>query len=151
MNRRSVSLAAARDAVALRIKKRRQRERVLKQRGITPTRLVKARKDRVEAMRIKLVRAVVDQRDGYCRIAKDAKDGPMSVWAEECEGPSQWCHFAEKKRARTRKQAPEIRHTTEHSFMACAAHHREYDRGDLCIAAVTDAGCDGELEYWEPE
>ena len=140
--RRAISLAQAQATVTARLKKKRERAIVLKQRGIVTRKSVKAKKDRVEALRIKLVRALVEARDGYCRVAKDGGD-----WDDTCGGASQWCHFAEKKRARTRKMAPEFRHTTEHAFMACASHHEAYDSGELKITALTEGGCDGRLGY----
>lgn len=65
---RHPDLAAARAHVEARIVKRRQRERVLKTRGITPRRIVKARKDRADALSVSKVRAYVFERErGICR------------------------------------------------------------------------------------
>ena len=111
-----------------------------------PRKRVKGRKDRAEAKRKIEVRADVEARDGYCRIANDVVwpvDGPNLG----CRGRSEWAHFGEKKRARTRNQAPELRHTTAGSFKACMFHHDLYDRGKLAIIATTGDGCDGPLTY----
>lgn len=104
----------------------------------------KRRKARKESMRAKIIRAKCVIRDGYCRVGKDADD------YTDCCGPSEWGHFGAMKRARTRGQAPEIRHTTAGSFMACRSHHADYDAGELAITAASDAGCDGELVYARP-
>lgn len=104
---------------------------------------VKARRKRQEAKVVKDVRQQCVDRDGYCRIAN--KDmGP-------CSGPSEWAHLGEKKRFKTRGQAPEVRHTTAGSLMACKAHHDAYDKGTgddrLVIEALGYIGADGLLRY----
>lgn len=105
----------------------------------------KRRKARKESKRKRSIRAQCVERDGYCRIGKDADD------YTDCHGPSEWAHFGPKKRARTRGQDPDVRHTTAGSFMGCRAHHRDYDAGELTITAVDEvAGCDGELVYARP-
>ncbi len=104
-----------------------------------PMRRVKNRKARKESVRKKSVRELCVDRDGYCRIGKDADD------YTDCLGPSEWCH------SRTRGQEPDKRHFTIGSFMGCRCHHREYDAGELAITAVDDAlGCDGDLIYARP-
>lgn len=66
--RRQLSLSAARAVVEQRIAKRRQREQVLKQRGITPRRIVKQRKKRAEALDVRAVHDYVFTRErGICR------------------------------------------------------------------------------------
>src|SRR5260221_341989 len=64
---------------------------------------IKGRKDRAEAAVKKLVRAQVAYRDGHCRL----------MGCGPCHGESEWAHLGDKKRARTRGQAPTVRHTTE--------------------------------------
>ena len=137
--RRAKTLEQAQATVTARLKKKRAREQVLKMRGIKPRRLVKAKKDRVEALRIQLVRALCVQRDGYCRCGKDC--------VRFCVGKSEWAHFGRWKRAHTRNQAPEDRHCTEGSLMLCEGCHRSYDHGDLRIRALSTDGCNGELEF----
>ena len=100
----------------------------------------KRRKIRHELQTKRAVRERCVTRDGYCRIGKDADD------YTDCAGPSEWCHYGMFRRARTRGMEPEDRHTTAGSFMACRAHHRDYDSGKLKITARdVVAGCDGEL------
>lgn len=89
------------------------------------------------------VRPKCVDRDGYCRIAGVAALGP-------CDGPSEWSHFGESKRFKTRGMEPEERHTTEGSLMFCKKHHDEYDgrrRPRLKVEATTDRRCDGPLRY----
>lgn len=108
-----------------------------------PTRKrTKGRKDRAEAKVKKAVRAECVERDGDCRIGDwennpndthdDALtgDGQMPI---VCEGRSEWAHLGEKKRFKTRKQAPAVRHTTAGSLMLCHRHHQDYDRGRMVI------------------
>lgn len=87
-------------------------------------------------------------RDGYCRIGRVSEPalGP-------CSGPSEWAHLGDKRRARTRGQEPEERHTTAGSLMACRAHHYAYDKGieadgtKLHIEERTPKGADGPLAF----
>ncbi len=111
-------------------------------------RQLKGRKARHEAAVIAVVRAVCVERDGYCRIRKS---GPTLAIVVEvfgaCDGPSQWCHMHQKRRSRTVGQAPEVRHTTADSFMACVRHHADYDAYRLLITSLTRAGADGPLRF----
>jgi hypothetical protein len=50
-----------------------------------------------------------------------------------CHGVSEWAHLGDKKRFKTRGQAPEIRHTTAGSLMLCQKHHADYDAGRMAI------------------
>lgn len=116
----------------------------------------KQRKDRGEALIKKLTRAACVLRDGHCRVRKAEVeiygDGPsdwLSLdWSGHiCAGESEWAHFGKHKRARTRGQAADIRHTTAGSLMLCAAAHRAYDAGTLQITALTRKGCEGRLKF----
>jgi len=118
----------------------------------TPRRILKARRKRQAAKVVKSVRARCVARDGYCRIDA-ASGGPKGDSAAfdvgPCSGPSEWAHLSEQKRAKTRGQAPEVRHTTAGSLMACKTHHDRYDgrqRPRLGIEA-TILGADGPLEF----
>ncbi len=113
---------------------------VLAQPKGVPRKLAKARSDRAEAKVIKRVRAIVEARDGRCRLYWDA-------WSSVCDGPSEWAHFGDKKRFKTRKMSPEQRHTTAGSLMLCRKHHADYDQGRLVILAGPD-GCDGPLQFF---
>lgn len=99
-----------------------------------PTARARAKRRRKEAPVAAKVRAKCVERDGYCRL--------MGV--SHCDGPSQWMHLEEKKRARTRGMKPEERHTTTHSMMGCERHHGLYDRGLLRIMLGAQ-GADGVL------
>lgn len=119
----------------------------------------KGRKDRAEAKVEKVTRAKCVDRDGYCRIGSRGTEEVLDVYdpllfvpslADGCEGPSQWAHRGELRRARTRGQAPEIRHTTAGSLMLCQRHHDQYDNTQkprLFITALTAKGADGPLKF----
>ena len=102
--------------------------------------LVKGRKDRAEAKVKRSVRAKCVERDGFCRL----------LGCGPCSGVSEWAHLGDKKRARTRGMAPEIRHTTAGSFMACTGHHAAYDAGRIRIETETSRGADGPLKVTYP-
>ena len=126
-----------------------------------PIARTKRRRQRQEAAVIRDVRRRCVERDGYCRLLTDYVrelgliTGPQQLargFGGACHGESQWCHFGDLKRAKTRKQAPERRHTTRGSLMLCAAHHQDgplaYDRGTLRIEALSkELGCDGPLVF----
>ena len=103
-------------------------------------RTAKARKRREEAALIRVVRDFVAERDGYCRLQGHGLGA--------CQGPSEWAHLEDLRRARTRSQAPERRHTTTHSLMLCAMHHKRYDAHTLGLAFITDAGADGPIQWY---
>ena len=102
----------------------------------------KGRKDRREAAIAKIVRAKCVDRDGHCRWRKDNWTACVN-----CDGPSEWAHYGARRRAQTRGQLPELRHTTMGSLMLCQKHHAEYDARKLRITALGANGCDGELRY----
>lgn len=111
---------------------------------------LKARKDRNEVAIKKLVRAACVLRDGHCRMTAGRDDVfvGLSQWIHSpCEASSEWAHFGGKRRARTRGQAAEIRHTSAGSLMLCQIAHRSYDSGKLKITALTKHGCDGRLKF----
>lgn len=144
--RRAISLSAARAVVDARIAKRRQKEARLKGWGITPRRLLKARKDRAEDAHAAHVRAACVIRDGHCRLALD---NPVHA----CQGFSEWCHAPIKRRSKTRGMAAEIRHTTAESLMLCTKAHNRLDNrfgARLTFTALTDRGCDGPIA-WQGE
>lgn len=117
-------------------------------------RRAKAAKDRRLAS---AVRVEVDKRDGYCRIA-NWEDNPDD-WhcgrltgdgfpADGCDGKSEWAHWDERKRFKTRGLPPEERHNTQGTLMLCTKHHDQYDGRrfpKLAITCLTDLGCDGPL------
>lgn len=113
-------------------------------------RQLKARQDRQAAQITKRVRADCVLRDGHCRMTAGHDDvfvGVTTLMSMPCEGPSEWAHFGDKRRSRTRGQAPQIRHTTEGSLMLCQVMHLAYDSGHLRITALTRKGCDGRLKF----
>lgn len=101
---------------------------------------VKARKHRTERVVIQNVRGQCEERDGDCRFA-----GVTS-----CAGESEWAHFEEKRRFKTRGMKPEERHTTRDSFMACTKHHALYDARKLLMLAQTEKGADGPITWDVP-
>lgn len=114
-----------------------------------PRARTKRRKQRHEAAVIKDVRAACVERDGYCRLRQtyDVAFCATSGLFGRCEGHSEWAHFANRRRAKTRGMDPAERHTTAGSFMACRRHHADYDAHRLNIEAMTDRGCDGPLAF----
>jgi hypothetical protein len=116
-------------------------------------RQLKSTQDRAEAKVKKAVRAACVARDAYCRFNWFSPWFDRRTSVEDvkpihhCGAPSEWCHFGEKKRAKTRGMAAEQRHTTAGSLMLCAEAHRAYDAGQLKITALTRKGCDGRLKF----
>jgi hypothetical protein len=105
---------------------------------------IKGRKVRAEAKVKKFTRAKCVERDDYCRLMRD---NLLAVQLfDACGGPSQWAHLEDKKRARTRGQAPEMRHTRAGSLMLCEKHHTDYDHGRIKIG-LSPAGADGPLRW----
>lgn len=92
------------------------------------------RKRADDAVRLE-VRAFCVDRDGYCKLAQ----------VGGCGGRSEHAHLGDKRRARTRGQAPDLRHTTEGSAIFCTTHHRAYDRGDLAISMFAELGANGPM------
>lgn len=118
-----------------------------------PRKRTKARKDRVAAKVVKSVRAQCVDRDGRCRLLQILKAGLSGdTWApstldDPCNGPSELAHMHVTRRSQTRNQAPEIRHTTKDSLMACRFHHQQYDAHRLRITALSRKGADGPLKF----
>lgn len=104
----------------------------------------RARKARTDAAYAAGIRELVAARDGFCRHGYDVRLGDRFA---RCSGPSEWAHFGEHKRFKTRGMAPEDRHTTAGSLMLCRSCHMAYDRGVLLIIAKTGRLCDGPLLY----
>ncbi len=116
-----------------------------------PTRArVKRKKQRAERAVIAAVRAAVVARDRTCRIFLDEMiDEDPTLWrlAADCCWPLEWAHLHSHRRAQTRGQAPEQRHTTAGSLMLCRWHHAELDAHRLKITCLTKKGCDGPLKF----
>ncbi len=125
------------------------------QKHLIPTRkALKGKKDRNAKKVEKSVRAQCEERDGSCRVgstlAMMGDDRASLTQIGECRGESEWAHLGEKTRAKTRNQAPEVRHTTAGSAMLCTRHHARYDgreRPRLLIEALTKRGADGPLRF----
>lgn len=100
----------------------------------------KARKRRAEKKVIDVVRPKVEARDGPCRLG-------IASGLDRCAGPSQWAHFGDYKRFKTRGMDPEERHTTQGSLMLCDFHHDCYDEHSMMIEPLTDEWCDGPLRF----
>ena len=120
---------------------------------ITPTKREKAKKDRAEAKVKKEVRAKVAARDGHCRLLQLCFNPYEPHEFGDCASGSEWAHLV--SRAKTRKMAPELRHTTQTSVMLCGGpdggHHYAHDKGTgekkLKIEALTKRGADGPLRF----
>lgn len=95
------------------------------------------RKRRADEAQQRKVKKETQARDGFCRLY----DHQATFGA--CVGISEWAHLGNTKRARTRGQAPEVRHTTAGTCQMCSRHHRDYDAGRLSIEPKTKAGADG--------
>jgi len=104
-----------------------------------PRKRTKARKDRLERFVERLVRDKVAERDGYCRVSKDGM--------VQCQGPSEWAHYGERRRFKTVGMDPTERHQRKWSLMLCKKHHMAYDAHELKITADSDLLCDGDLSY----
>lgn len=101
------------------------------------------------------MRATCVERDGQCRAhintryeRVDFSGGHLLLG--DCEGVSEWAHMHERRRSKTRNQAPEVRHDTKYSLMLCTRHHAQYDgreRPRLFITALTRRGADGPLKF----
>lgn len=113
----------------------------------TPRKRVKARAQRAESRHAQQVRAQCVERDGDCRL------GDPMLWDifGMCSGESEWAHMPEKRRSKTMRMAPEARHDSAHSFMACTFHHAALDkRGPrpwIQAQPATSRGADGPLGF----
>lgn len=105
-----------------------------------PRKKTKARKGRAEVKVKGLVRAHVEARDGYCRL--------LGVGPYYCNGPGEWAHLEDKKRARTRGMPPDARHTTDRSAKLCRHHHSAYDAGRIDLEFLTARGADGPMRFF---
>jgi len=102
---------------------------------------VKGRKRRAEKSVKTVIREIVAERDGYCRLAKDGMAG--------CQGESEWAHLPGTTRAQTRGMKPERRHTTAGTVMACTRHHDHIDgrRAPKIRPELGPYGADGEISW----
>lgn len=121
-----------------------------------------AKKRRAEGPVIKRVRARCVERDGYCRICDwelnpddthpedgHPDEGALPYADKWNRGPSEWAHLY--SRAKTRNQAPDVRHNTMITAMLCQFHHDRVDgRAHPRIAMVprTSLGADGPLDIY---
>jgi hypothetical protein len=115
-----------------------------------PTARGRAARRRREGPVAKKVRAACVERDGHCRYWLERFVNPFMEDIADCDGPSQWAHFGEKVRAKTRNMKPEQRHTTWGSLMLCRLHHDQLDGRQhprLKIEALTKFGADGPLAF----
>ena len=103
-----------------------------------PRRRAKARAKRAEDEVKRRNRALVEARDGYCRLLHRRQFGP-------CEGRSEWNHL--KKRSLTVNQDPEIRHSTRTSVMNCERHHDMVDDHVIKFEYLTTEGADGPMRF----
>jgi hypothetical protein len=110
-----------------------------------PKKREKAKRQRQEKSVEQQVRALCVLRDGHCRVANV---GSMYLRLGACDGPSQWCHLWDKKRAFTRGLPPEERHSTAWTCMMCACHHGFEEMHLLKVEPIDDTkGADGVLRF----
>lgn len=124
-----------------------------------PTASARAKRRRAETPVAAVVRASCVERDGHCRVGNMTADALGDTFSEAmfehaladgCDGPSEWAHLGDKKRAKTRNMKPDVRHTTAGSVMLCRQHHDRYDGRQtprMFVKALTEAGADGPLEF----
>ncbi len=100
-----------------------------------------------ERKRIQIVRTQVFARDGVCRAGRNllAALGP-------CTGVAEWAHLGSHRRFKTRKMAPEVRHTTGGTCMLCSFHHKLYDGqilglNRMLIEFLTEKEADGPMAF----
>ncbi len=106
-----------------------------------------AKATRVEARIKRAVRAQCVLRDGFCRVASASYYHPAFRLFGRCDGVSEWAHLEGARRFKTRKRAPELRHTTAGTCMLCTRHHRAYDARQIAVEVLTAAGADGPLVW----
>ena len=97
-----------------------------------PTAKYRAKRKRADDAYALVIRAVVDERDGYCRF----------IGLSPCSGRSEWAHLT--KRSQTRGMAPEVRHQTATTVKACQGHHGLQEAGKLRVV-MTEKGADGPI------
>ena len=104
---------------------------------------------RVEAKIKRQVRAACVERDHYCRLGSRfwRDDFMVNTWTSDCDGESEWAHFDQYRRFKTRGKPAAERHTVQGSMMLCRKHHTDYDSGELAITALSERGADGPLEF----
>lgn len=124
----------------------RQRQTAVKPEPRTRT---KGRKDRAEAKVKQSIRQQCVERDGDCRMAAARFDDdlPRELYPHRCTTQAEWAHLRGHRRSQTRGQAPERRHTTQHSLMFCQALHALEEAGRLTVTYLSDRGCDGPLRF----
>src|SRR3990167_6845639 len=127
-----------------------RRTKPLRRTRIKPSRKA-AQRRRAESKVVQVVRPIVEDRDGYCRLMwfDDATRRQIATIFGSCSGPSQWSHYnATHRRSKTMGQAPEERHDRRHSLMLCAFHSAEYDQNRMAIVKLDEGrGCDGRLRF----
>ena len=99
------------------------------------------KKKRTESKHALKIRALVAERDGYCRV----NQAGATFLVGDCKGVSEWAHLGDFRRFKTRGLPPEQRHTTGGSLMLCSFHHASYDRQKTMDIIGTDA--DQPLEF----
>lgn len=112
-----------------------------------PLKRTRARKVRAESTQAQAVRAACVERDGECRLSREYH--PM-VFVGVCSGPGEWAHLADRRRFKTRKMAPKLRHDTAFSLILCGRHHAMFDgrtRPRLDIQPASSRGADGPLGF----
>ena len=122
----------------------------LRRSRIKPSRKA-AQRRRAESKVVQVVRPIVEDRDGYCRLMwfDDATRRQIAAIFGQCAGPSEWAHLL--KRWQSRGMDGHARHRRDASIMLCRFHHQDdragFDRHAFEIEPMTDRGADGPLRF----
>lgn len=123
-------------------KPRRKQKPVKRLRAKTRIRPMSAKR-RAEQRIVAQVFKDIEPRDGDCRIR--LLDYESQQLAGPCSGPTDPMHLGEWRRAKTRRMAPEVRHTRKTILRGCRGHHRAYDGHRFDLAYTPASGAEGVL------
>jgi hypothetical protein len=125
------------------IPKPEKKPRTARQRKRNRIKVRNRRRKLAEAPVIAQVRAECVERDGDCLVL--TRIGIVG----ECQGESEWAHFAGHRRSQTRGLAPEKRHDSRWSGMLCTFHHQLEESGKWEVVYKTSSYADGPID-WKP-
>lgn len=110
-----------------------------------PRALVKRRRQRHEREVAAAIRALVSDRDGYCRLYwfDTGTRAKIAQLFGPCGGPSEWAHLT--RRSATRGQPAGVRHTSGGTVMLCRSHHQREEAHKIWFSYQTARGADGPL------
>jgi hypothetical protein len=118
-----------------------KKPRTARQRKRNRIKVRNRRRKLAEAPVIAQVRAECVERDKYCVVAtRCGIEG-------ECKGESVWGHLRGWRRSKTRKMAPEKRHSSLWTAMFCQFHDRLEESGQYEIVFHTSNYADGRISW----